>query len=661
MTDLVVLYETAHQVASASSLHKPGTEFVALTPEAAWALQQSELHYQKLEDFYDLPEMVRQHNIVMATSLEWIEWVDAYLQKAFDIFADHNFRPAHLFAGELLRFFDELFAVQYKLNALLTQLKPRRVLYETGSMYPTAFDQLGFMPQRLAYSSLLPIVARSFGIETRAISKISSSVVPDKLVKLENTSLQQHPGLSLGFVKRMVKSFYKGLPPRLKAELRVLNILGLFHYALNLSRSHKKSSHRRVLVLGGSYDLPPVIKGLIIRGCGVNIIPEVQAVKYPQSCQSICLQARLEEEWKRVCNESQFWKPLEIWRIEPTELVEEALHFWWGELIQQMWRTFEAFRKHFARRQYGAVLNWSAGAGLNNVVLAASQSAGIPTFSYQHGSSARINVDYWIVTELLHSDYFFVYGKGTKKLLCSRQKYLSKRTSGQPIAVGSARLDALRGGKSSRFVWSMKRRLIRKSDSPIVLYAPTHYGEHGFSMSSLPDVTYFELQQRVVELFASFPNVCFVYKEFPSKTLPNPIPQIISQQIPNGIVISDIPFVDLMWVADFILLDEDSTALNEALLTEKPIVLYDRGSQYEWLVPHGSRELLRRRVLVANSVDDFVTLIRTVLESGEFSNFVELDTEFRKYFGTHLDDGKSADRAAEHILSVSDRKGSLPT
>ena len=150
-----------------------------------------------------------------------------------------------------------------------------------------------------------------------------------------------------------------------------------------------------------------------------------------------------------------------------------------------------------------------------------------------------------------------------------------------------------------------------------------------------------------------FPGIRLLYKDFGSTNhLWNPIPDCIRREIPNGKVILAPSLSQLVWAVDAIILDHALTALGEALLTRKRIIVYDGGQPTSELVPPESKVLLRKRAIVGDTPDEFVNQVRSFLEAGDFSEVSEPDDEFLCAYGTYLNDGRSAERAAEVILEI---------
>jgi hypothetical protein len=167
-------------------------------------------------------------------------------------------------------------------------------------------------------------------------------------------------------------------------------------------------------------------------------------------------------------------------------------------------------------------------------------------------------------------------------------------------------------------------------------------------LAAFPEISYFELQQRVLSVWNDFPGVRLLYKELIIANDPNRVMgEYIEKNIPNATVTSH-RLTDLMWAVDGIVVDHAITALGEVLLTKKPLVVY-------MPVPNASiadaKPLLQKRATVAETADEFVDCVRDFLAAGKFADLDVANDEFLRFYGTYNGDGRSAERAADAVLN----------
>jgi hypothetical protein len=68
---------------------------------------------------------------------------------------------------------------------------------------------------------------------------------------------------------------------------------------------------------------------------------------------------------------------------------------------------------------------------------------------------------------------------------------------------------------------------------------------------------------------------------------------------------------------------------------------------------------LERRAHVASTPAEFIATYRRLLTEGDFRPVSPLDDTFLREYGTHLDDGRSAERALSVIRTPMDRSTSV--
>jgi hypothetical protein len=625
-------------------LNRSASEIVVITPEAAWECQLRGKPYLKLEDFYDDSALYASHDNVFAEEMEWVDWVDMFLQRTIPVFGQARFRPAMCIVFLLQNLFDEFYAASYILNRLLQQTRPGQIWYWRN---PSPRIPHFLHPQDSVYPAILPNVAERHGVYLNVISDIVS---PRSQPTLGNKA----------GVNDRISFLRPFLGDRTLGEARQLRHAGLSRYV----RSRLKSVARdrgSVLVLGGSYDLEPLV--LRLRECGLRI--EWLTKLSPEDADSAlgeAIRSELSKQWQFIVEREEFWAPFANWGIGRNHLAESILSFWWHRMIPKYWEGYQRAYKVLAERSPTAVVTWEAGGGtLIGAMLQAAETLGVSSLIYQHGSTARLS-GYWWYGWLAHAGRLLVYGDGTATQLQRTWPHIGHARA-KIVPVGSARLDAIRASMTPRRIRTIRRRLVGNDTRPILLYAPAYFGGYGRAFSDAacyPDVSYFELQQRVVRLFAEFPNVLLLYKDFriAMSGMWNPIPDFIAKHVPNGRVINaPPPLAEVFWAVDGIIIDHVITALGEALLTRKRIIVYDGGGLDSIPEPPEARILLRKLAVVAEAVDEFVQQVRAFLEAGDFSEIENPNDDFLRAYSTHLNDGNSVDRAASEVLNLLDAHG----
>ncbi|MBP62393.1 MAG: hypothetical protein CMJ62_12810 [Planctomycetaceae bacterium] len=670
MSAKMVFCETAYQVSGLLDHKLPARSIVALTPEAAYECQMKGVPYLKLDDFYDPNDLIAQHETAFADEVAWADSVDAFVQEAIPEFAEAQFAPARCTFQSLQSLLDEFFVGAFVLESFLERSNPETIAYWSSQLIQP--DNIS--PTISIYPRILPHCAGYKDIRLQILDELIPAPTSPRCFGSQVVSRPDAPSgetirrrpwrIGLQRLRDRLIRF----SPTLANEFRLLYRFGFKQCARSLFRF--SVSPQRVLVLGGGYDLAPTAVALRAKGCclewwGSSLSPLQQAPDGTGavapcengSAQETEMLRRLRSLWPVLKEDDAFWIPWTKWGIGRNAYAEALLANWWLDVVPPMWTAFSRARAKFAETRYAAVAAAEAGSGgaVNAAILQAAGANGIPRVVYQHGSSSRISSRLWI-SALRHSERHLVYGSGTKEQLteCLPQHPVDR---GEVQAVGSARLDALRVNRSPRDARYLRAKLRHDDARPLILYVPTLSGGYGrlvHDLGGYPDVSYFELEQRVTSVFSEFRDVRLLYKEFTVlNSLWSPIPSWIQRQVPNGeICPPSLRLTDLMWAVDAIIVDHAITALGEVLLTSKPLIVYDPPDPHGLLERPEAKRLLRKRATVAECPDEFVACVRSFLAANDFTEVQSPDEEFLAAYGTYMNDGRSASRAADAILAL---------
>ena len=169
----------------------------------------------------------------------------------------------------------------------------------------------------------------------------------------------------------------------------------------------------------------------------------------------------------------------------------------------------------------------------------------------------------------------------------------------------------------------------------------------------------FDLERRIVETLAEFQSINSVVKlPRPVREPCSPIAEFIRDRQWKHINVVTDPFQTVLPAADLFVTDYPSTSFLEMLTTDRPILvcgaeLPQKFNRETW---HPAvLDMWKERVAYADDLDEFLGLLRTYLREERFEPVHSKNT-LLKLFGTHIDDGKSAERAYEFILSLANRQ-----
>jgi hypothetical protein len=593
---------------------------VALAPEAAWTLQQVGKPHLALEDGYDPARICALADPIVRQQQAWADAVDDWLAARLPAFRGQNFRPTRLHLYWLKIAFDSVAICVYPIWWALDRWQPSWVWYP--DLVPT---HAGFGPDLMFRESLYPSVlggvARRLGVEmsmpegTRSSNRASSSSTPREA--LTETARQ---GVRAG--RRLLRAFRRDLARR------------------------GQPGQGAPLVLSDGYDLGPVCRQAASAGIPVvswdDLVADARRAAVTAPFDEVA--SGMRDCWTAAVEQVGLLDPGIIDGVDGIDLrdlIESRVKFWWEVLVPEQWRAFAAVRQLDLARRACAVAVAGLGDHVERGAFAALRSTGVRTFMYQHGGFVgACECPPWDCNDLWLADYEFTYGSGTTAYFAERGKqYAGEHAT--PVTVGSSRLDSWQLGIP---------RGKPTANPPRVLLIPNLIPRNNryFDAGSTPDVLESELQIALVEAARDFPQYTFTFKAFPNADQRRtPAVALARMRGSNCRAVTARSMRPLLARADFIVLAFASTALLEALLTDRRIlVLVD--PRFVRMRPEARRRL-EGRASVASSPAEFVASYRRTLTEGDFRPLPDPDDTFLREYGTHLNDGRSAERALSAI------------
>jgi hypothetical protein len=182
------------------------------------------------------------------------------------------------------------------------------------------------------------------------------------------------------------------------------------------------------------------------------------------------------------------------------------------------------------------------------------------------------------------------------------------------------------------------------------MYVPTSllWPERFLPYDGYPANIYFKWQRELVDLFSKYDEQFLVklpYKE----GVKNPLSDYIQDKGIKNCRVLTVPLTEILHIADLFIIDYPSTALLQALTTDKKVVLFTH-LLYQPLFPK-ALEVLKKRVLFSNDYEEFLKIVSDVLERKDFSPLKNPDEEFMREYGNCLVDDNNGKKAAKRIVA----------
>ena len=194
-----------------------------------------------------------------------------------------------------------------------------------------------------------------------------------------------------------------------------------------------------------------------------------------------------------------------------------------------------------------------------------------------------------------------------------------------------------------------------------ILYVTTNYylNFYYISFPTYPveyDLQLWSVQQKIMDCAKKNPEINIAIKLHPGHVDRKPLNEYKTDNNISNIylVVSESSVSEMVEASDMVILDLVSTSILQVLRYNKPVFVYTGNSPPD----PGPARLLRKRAYVYDREDDFADAITRFIRKDRFpltddERLVDLNnTEFLQSYGTHLNDGKSADRAAAFLKKI---------
>jgi len=422
--------------------------------------------------------------------------------------------------------------------------------------------------------------------------------------------------------------------------------------AFGLAWSNMHANQARVAWCGNPDPMDLIVSDLLRRRVAVTRVSSRPGKRRQDTVERERIASLLAEKAGSLMATDAFWQVLDPVSPALRAFAEPFLKRWLLDQVPLAWVQFQNVRDWLRSGRFSALICTEIQDPVNSSILMAAEALALPRITCVHNPTNGV-VDGPAIDCLgpIQSDVHLVAGEGEARYYRTFENRLDVFGRAKEIAVGSPRLDALRNSSERQSAARLRAAFTAGDSLPLILYIPTNLTGcyRYFNEGHISDVAYFELQQRMVKVFAEFPNVRLLYKPFRSEFATNPIPEFISEFVPNGRVVFT-PLTELVWAVDAIIIDYPSTPLVEAALTDKPIIVY---AGRNWArMPSEAKQALEKRAWVSEAPDEFESQGRQFLTAGNFVPLASPDDEFLRLYATHLNDGRSAERAADVILNI---------
>ena len=641
---------------------KRSATILSLTTQAEYTLETLGMRCKRLSDYasdFDLDNLGAEQLGVVD---ELTKLIDEIIFSEVEAFRSRNLRPGSLFWYHLKNLLNSVSVRAFILARALREERPDSVVYFETPEEPYSLT-LQFV-QESPWPAAVQAVCRSLDLPLHAI----------KDDQAERANERGLPGSGPG--GSIKGEFFK--IARMLGGRRVLQTARSFRYdrapiieALRIRgslRSRKRPP--TIVVLSSYYSLGQVIEQVRatreFRVLHLNVrspwnmrwlVPFRLETSLGTSVEiPVTLDAQFANAWHRLTNSEAVGRLMTVADIPVFEILRGRLSHFFSFVLKDMFRTY-LHTEEVIREIRPSVMVGSTMLYPEKVAFEAARAHGIPTGVYRHGASGGSvlmetgSFTNYYQNDMRWSDFLLTFGDGDTK-------YFNKhhRNGSRFISVGSADLDRLRrSAPSLRQKSKQLRRLGLDPERPRVFYVPTDPVRNTWVVPSrhrLPSSD-FQVGRAIADVFAEFPDIECGFKLHPAD-LDSPIIKYIEDRGYSNCKVLKGPFRDMVHLADAFVVDYQSTVLLEMLTTDRPILFCGHELPVKFNPDKWHPSILpmwQERIMYAEDLERFLEMLRAFLREGRFES-VKSSNEMLRLFGTHLDDGKSAERAVTALKKI---------
>ena len=622
---------------------------IALSAEADYAAEHAKLDYKTIEEFYDENELIQRGIQEYGRVQRLCDLLDSHIRECLSTHPLRDTFSTNYFFYHLKILVDTILSRVFPLSAAIDVLDPDKVIsFATKS--ESIQNDLFFRRESLV-SSIVSLLAQRFGYRVVQLPPILEGKGTSKAF-LEPGTLRQRIVQLLACV------------PGANAVIRKLR-----QQPMDTVASVLNTPPRPVLILADRYSDTEIVADHWFRRNVGSVLHLHQLLRHTNMTQRrvsdkerFGLRETLSVVLQKILQDSSFAALFSFDEVNFFPIFERRLRHLLLSVVPNC-LEMAALLSVVLRGIPNALVLGSLFVSVEQIACAvAARNLKIPVCCGQHGGLIGY-ADYPMAEHfsLYVSDCYLCYGEGVHTFLMqpspSGHRSIVKRRAISMPAVGSASLDCITTRRSHNS-GATRNHLRLPESKPIVVYVATNLNRdvRYFSYHLYPDIWYWRLQREVIRLCSQFSDVFLLAKFHPDNRARNPVDIWARHEgIDNCRIIRDVPFRDVLDLADLFIIDAPTTTLLQTLTTNKKAVVFSGGS-FMRFDPEAA-ELLKRRVIFSETRERFLQDIEATLRKHDWTLPQPPNGEFLRAYGTHLDDGRSAERAVDvlHAIASGDR------
>lgn len=603
---------------------------IALTPFAMHELENKGISYKIQEDYYDSRDLysMGMDNFQKVENLCSI--VDGYIFKSVPQARARKITPALFSFYHLKMMYDAMTVRIFQLSSILNEEKPDSVYFYKTEKYPFGSSNkapfLQFDNKESIYSQLLVLPDWKINVKILHAGR-----------KIDEEKAGKTKRFSSIYLKTYVSKHLHH--PELMDLVLMMNSEGIVPGVFKWAGYKLKpgASHASVALLGGGYEWHESIVELRKRKIG-----PIYRLRFDLHQLFDQPDNDFPDLWEELLKNKDFSRFFIFKDIDFFKIIETRIQFLVRQVTTACLKTALDMEKMIKEYGFKAIISPEITTCIDHSAARAAHNNGIPVITWQYGAYGAMSHPLLNYTDLISSDFHFVYGKGVEE----QYSEAAKTYGTSLISVGSATLDRLQEKYKSNSGSKAKKN---------VLYITNSYWQNSLYVSFYPvfsDNHFWRTQKTIVDTLGKFNEYSIIMKLHPSLIYMDP--DIQSYAMNKGfknfkIVKNEISTVELLLQADIIVIDLPSTTLLQALTTKKPVFIHMGHMRFD----RAAYQQLENRAICSEKLEDFILKLDDYLKNGIFTKDVT-NRDFLTLFGTC--EGSAAARAADKLRKIIDTK-----
>lgn len=599
--------------------------WIALGPSAMACLEDLGIAYQIPEDFYSAAEFGEFCKQTHSLTESVCDHLDGIVRKLHPELDSMGMAPFRFWIVPLFQIFDAVRGRVFQLEKIFSANPAATIHMHKGRRLPWNSDDLLFSNRETLWAEVASLSGWDRQIEL--LPDPASSDAPAR-------SNVAAPANSFNLKKRVLQSLWL-------TSLARLGMLRNYRGMVNLMRRRSSA----LLLVGAPYEWAGVLPILSREGRRILFTSkeyfEIDAAESTGS----------EANFKQLESDHDLMSCFRVGPINYFPLLRERLSWIWHTSPAQFAAVARKVAQLCRRHRISGVLRCSSSSGIDHAINQSARALGIPVFAWQHGAVSHDTkiTQFRDYADAMTSDYTFVYGTEVEKAYTQ----FGKRFSSTVAPVGTTSLDSMISSAPE----SRAARLASGRDRKTIVYATTNYMQnhwYGGWQPVFSDREHFRDQVLITECLSQAAQKGLA--EIVIKLHPNPEyqepPWVAKLRNVKSvrIVKDEESFENLVRHSDGVVLDFPSTTLLQSIAMGVPVfVLIQR-----WPFPAAAQAQLRQRAVAVNSAAELGANLESFLESGAYPAD-PAHTAFLEGFGTHLNDGKTAQRVIAILSEVMEK------